>query len=77
MSNVVIDHTAEIVSGAAKAAPPIAVSGLTVYGIELSDIVLIATLIYTVIQLVLVFPRFWALITKPFRGERNVPTGNT
>lgn len=72
----VTDHAAEIASGAAKAAPPVTVSGLTIAGIELSDIVLIATLIYTVIQLVLVMPRFWTLITKPFKEKTNVRTSD-
>ena len=75
MSNVV-DHSLEVASGAAKAAPPVAVSGLTIYGVELSDIVLIATLIYTVIQLLLVMPRLWALVSKPFRGTKNVRTSD-
>ena len=76
MANPVVDHSVEVASGAAKAAPPVAVSGLTIYGVELSDIVLIATLIYTVIQLFLVMPRFWALITKPFKGETHVRTSD-
>lgn len=66
--STVVDHTAEIAGGAAKAAPPVAVSGLTICGVELSDVVLIATLVYTVVQLVLVLPKFWQLLSKPFKG---------
>lgn len=76
MGNPVVDHSVEVASGAAKAAPPVAVSGLTIYGVELSDIVLIATLVYTLVQLFLVMPRFWGLITKPFRGKENVRTSD-
>lgn len=72
----VVDHTAEVAGGVAKAAPPVAVSGLTIYGVELSEIVLVATLVYTVVQLVLVLPRFWALISKPFKGDSDVPACN-
>lgn len=42
---------AEIVTAAAKAAPPVAVSGLTVAGLPLQDWVLLLTAIYTLAQL--------------------------
>lgn len=42
---------AEIVTAAVKAAPPVAVSGLTVAGLPLQDWVLILTAIYTLAQL--------------------------
>lgn len=38
---------------AVKAAPPLTYTGLTVYGIQLPDIVAIATLIYLVVQMYL------------------------
>ena len=43
-----IDH--EIVNEAVKASPPITVVGLSLGGIALQDWVLIATLIYTLLQ---------------------------
>lgn len=40
------DFTTELV----KSAPPIAVGGLTLFGVGLSDWVLLMTLVYTVLQ---------------------------
>lgn len=42
---------AEVVAETLKAAPPVAVAGLTVAGVSVSDIVLIATLLYIVLQI--------------------------
>jgi hypothetical protein len=50
-----------------KAAPPIAVTGLTIYGVDLGEIVLIATLIYTLIQIWLLLPRFWQSLKSVWR----------
>lgn len=47
------DTAAQISTEVMKAAPPITVSALTFYGVELSQWVLLMTLIYTVIQIVL------------------------
>lgn len=41
----------EIVTASAKAAPPLAVSGLTITGVTLQDWVYIATLIYLAFQI--------------------------
>lgn len=41
----------------AKASPPVAVSGLTLAGVQLQDWLIIATLIYTVIQIVILLPK--------------------
>lgn len=41
----------EIVTATAKAAPPLAVSGLSVSGVSLQDWVYIATLVYLAFQL--------------------------
>lgn len=40
----------DIANEAAKAAPAVTVGGLTLFGVGLSDWVLLATLIYTVLQ---------------------------
>lgn len=40
----------EAVSEAAKALPPVSVAGLTLAGVTLNDLVLLATLIYTLLQ---------------------------
>lgn len=47
------DTAAQITTEVMKAAPPIAVSSLHFFGVELSQWVLLLTLIYTVIQIVL------------------------
>jgi hypothetical protein len=41
----------------AKASPPVVVSGLTLGGVQLQDWLIIATLIYTVIQIVILLPK--------------------
>ena len=55
-----IHHSADAASAAgsaamaaAKAAPPVVVSGMGVAGVQLNDIVLLVTLVYTLLQLVL------------------------
>lgn len=40
----------EIAAEAAKAVPPVSVAGLTLAGVTLNDLVLLATLIYTLLQ---------------------------
>lgn len=42
---------AEVLAETMKAAPPVAVAGLSVAGVALSDIVLIATLVYLALQI--------------------------
>ena len=41
----------------AKTAPPLAISGVTIFGIQVSEWVLILTLVYTVIQIGLALRR--------------------
>lgn len=41
----------QAVQEAAKAAPPVTVTGLTVFGYTLPDVVMLMTLIYTTVQL--------------------------
>lgn len=47
----------EAAAAAAKAAPPLAVTGMTVAGYPLADWVLVATLLYTLLQIVVVVRR--------------------
>lgn len=55
MSSITTNHQSigEHVSEMTKVAPPVAVSGAALAGMSLQDWVLIATLIYTVVQTVL------------------------
>lgn len=45
------DHHSTVAAGAAKLVPPVTVSGMTVAGYPLSEVVLLVTLVYTVAQL--------------------------
>ncbi len=40
----------------AKVSPPVIVSGLTVAGVQLQDWLIMATLLYTVIQIIIALP---------------------
>lgn len=62
-----MSRIAEAAADMAKAAPPATVAGMTVAGIHLSDLVLIVTLIYTLMQTVLTVPR----LVKMYRDWRN------
>ncbi|WP_432473741.1 hypothetical protein [Amphritea sp. HPY] len=72
-----MSNEVEAAAGLAKAAPPLAVTGMTIYGIELSDIVLIVTLVYTVLQVILLIPRYWQLIKNLFKEIPDVSIGDT
>lgn len=48
----------DLFAAAAKASPPLTVSGLAVVGVSLHEWVLIATLIYTVLQILLLVRNF-------------------
>ena len=41
----------------AKVSPPVIVSGLTVTGVQLQDWLIMATLLYTVIQIIIALPK--------------------
>ena len=56
-------HGGEIAAAAGKASPSLMVSGLVVAGVSLQDWVLIATLIFTVLQI--------ALLVRKFFKDRN------
>lgn len=59
-----LEHS-EVIDAAARLAPPVAVSGLTLFGISMSEWVLLATLIYTIIQIYIL------LRDKVFNGKRS------
>ena len=70
MQNNIADHSQhfEGVSVAvAKTFPPIAVSGLTLAGVQLQDWLIMATLLYTVIQIIIALPK----LKKSFKEWRN------
>ena len=45
------------VMAVAKVSPPVIVSGLTVTGVQLEDWLIMATLLYTVIQIIIALPK--------------------
>ena len=47
-----------VVVSAAKTAPPVVVSAFTLAGHPMQDWVLLATLVYTVLQIILLWPKF-------------------
>lgn len=51
---------------AAKAAPPVTVTGLTIFGYPLPEVVMLMTLIYTTVQLLLLL---WDRVRKEMERE--------
>ena len=45
------------VMAVAKVSPPVIVSGLTVTGVQLQDWLIMVTLLYTVIQIIIILPK--------------------
>ena len=60
-----------IVAEGLKATPVVAVSGLSLFGYPLPDVIQVVTLVYLILQLVLLAPRIW----KVLRGKGS-STGN-
>lgn len=48
----------EQITDAVKAAPPITITGMTIVGIQVQDWLLILTLIYTILQILIIVRRF-------------------
>ena len=48
----------EQIADAVKAAPPITITGMTIVGIQVQDWLLILTLVYTVLQILIIARRF-------------------
>ncbi len=63
-------HDTEVVGLAAKAAPPLSVSGMTILGVSVPDWAIILTIVYTVLAIfVLIRDKFW----DRRKGERSEP----
>ena len=60
MQNNITDHSQHLESGlsmaVAKTSPPLVVSGLTLAGVQLQDWLILATILYTVIQIIILLP---------------------
>jgi len=61
----------DVAVAAAKATPPLAVTSGTLAGMPLPDVVLWATLAYTVFQLIAVAPRAFDSLVKCWRWVRS------
>ena len=61
MQNNVTDHSQHLESGlsmaAIKTSPPVVVSGLTLAGVQLQDWLIMATILYTLIQIIILLPK--------------------
>ena len=61
MQNNITDHSQHLESGlsmaAIKTSPPVVVSGLTLAGVQLQDWLIIATILYTLIQIIIALPK--------------------
>lgn len=61
MQNNIADHSQHLESGlsmaAIKTSPPVIVTGMTLAGIQLQDWLVMATIIYTVIQIIIELPK--------------------
>ena len=61
MQNNITDHSQHIEYGlsmaAIKTSPPIIVTGVTLAGVQLQDWLIIATILYTVIQIIILLPK--------------------
>jgi hypothetical protein len=60
----------DLVNEAARAAPALTVGGLTLFGVALSDWVLLTTLVYTVLQLYFLLRDKWYLPRKARNGRK-------
>lgn len=71
MQNNITDHSQHLESGlsmaVAKTSPPVVVSGLTLAGVQLQDWLILATILYTVIQIVILLPK----LKQSFKEWRN------
>lgn len=58
-----MQHKADVASEAFKAAPPVTVASLSFAGVSLNDLVLVATLIYIVLQASFLLYRWYRIHT--------------
>ena len=59
-----VQHVAEVGAVTAKVTPPVVVSGMVIAGYQLQDWLVVLTIIYTVIQIVLLLPKLWQMWRK-------------
>lgn len=59
-----VQHIAEVGVVTAKVTPPVVVSGMVIAGYPLQDWLIVLTIIYTVIQIVLLLPKLWQMWRK-------------
>ena len=61
MQNNVTDHSQHLESGlsmaAIKTSPPVIVTGVTLAGVQLQDWLIMATILYTLIQIIILLPK--------------------
>ena len=71
MQNNITDHSQHLETGVtmavAKTSPPVVVSGLALAGVQLQDWLILATIIYTVIQIIIALPK----LKQSFKEWRN------
>ena len=72
VQNNITDHSQHIETGvtmaAIKTSPPVLVSGLALAGVQLQDWLIIATILYTVIQIIIALPKLKQSF-KEWRGK--------
>lgn len=64
------NNHSDVLTEAAKAVPTVTVGGLTLYGVALSDYVLILTLVYTVLQILVLLRDKWWRQRKDKNGRK-------
>ena len=69
-SNSVSIKEESITAAAAKSALPVGVSGGLLFGMPISDLVQIATLLFLVLQIGLLVPKYWALLKSKLSREK-------
>ena len=61
MQNNITDHSQHLESGlsmaAIKTSPPVIVTGVTLAGVQLQDWLIMATILYTLIQIIILLPK--------------------
>lgn len=63
-------HHSELITEATKAAPTITVGGLTLFGVVLSDWVMLLTIVYTLLQLFFLLRDKWWNKRKAQNGRK-------
>ena len=71
MQNNITDHSQHLESGlsmaAIKTSPPVIVTGVTLAGVQLQDWLIMATIFYTLIQIIILLPE----LKQSFKEWRN------